>query len=262
MRVLRTIKWLLLISVLVVVITAAVFYWMISQVPEGYHPAQLSHAERLQVANTILPSDITDFHNMVQAGRLDKYVIREGRINSYLASLDEIATELHHARPGSVREQMEKIGLAGPAVDLRDGSMVFMIRSTRHEKILSIEVALEVVEDRIRTEVRAVRVGSLPVPQALVRSQLRQAARAMKQMAGDRARDPDRGTWDAPATVLPAVLSSALEDQPLPAEFDVSVARSMGRDSSSTRRVRIEKIIIDEEQIQLWLDPSRSPLRR
>jgi hypothetical protein len=250
----------MLIGVVVVLIAAAAFYWMISQVPEGYHPAQLSHAERLQVANTILPSDISDFHNLVQAGQLDTYVIREGRINSYLASLDEIATELRHARPGSVREQMERIGLAGPAVDLRDGSMVFMIRSTEHEKILSVEIALEVVQDRIRTEVRSVRVGSLPVPQALVRSQLRQAGRAMKQMSDDGGRDPNRGIWDAPATVLPAVLSSALEDQPLPAEFDVPVARSMGSDSSSTRRVRIEKIVIDEQQVQLWLDPSR-PMR-
>jgi hypothetical protein len=257
MRVLRAIKWSLLVLVLVLVLSAGLLYWMASRVPSGYRPAQLTHEQRLHVAHTVLPSDVSAFHNIVQAGQLDTFSVGEERINQYLASLDEIATELNHARPGTIQKKFQDMGVAEPAVDLQPGSMVFMIRSAEYEKILSIQIGLEVKDEKVIAEVESVRVGSMPVPRSMVRGQLEKLGKALGRLEQDtrRGRD-DADVWNAPSTLLPSLLKSALEREPLPATFDVRVARSR-RDTSSLRRVRIEKIAITDDEVQLWLDPTR-----
>jgi hypothetical protein len=256
MRILRTVKWVLILLVLALAGAGGVFYWMLSRVPDGYEPVKLNRRQRLHVANTVFPGDVSEFHNIVQAGRLDTYSLSQQRINEYLASLDEIATELGHARPGLVHEKLQRMGLSEPAMDLRPGAMVFMVRSTKYEKVVSMEIGLTVKDSDVVASVDAVRVGSMPVPRAMVRDQLARIGRALgRLMAGQEGPDTASGqVWDAPSSVLPAVLEAAIDRKPLPAVFEVRIMRGL-RSSSTSRWVRIRKIEIDDDDLRLWLEP-------
>jgi hypothetical protein len=260
MRIGRTIKWVLILLVIALAGGGGGFYWMLSRVPAGYEPAHLNRRQRLQVANTVFPRDVSKFHNIVQAGHMDTYALSQERINEYLASLDEIATELGHARPGLVHEKLQRMGLSEPAMDLRPGAMVFMVRSTKYEKVVSMEIGLVVEGRDIRASVDAVRVGSMPVPRSMVRDQLARVGGALgRLMARDDASDSAAGdVWDAPASVLPAVLEAAIDGKPLPAAFEVRIMRGL-RSSSTSRWVRIRKIEIDDDDLRLWLEPLDAP---
>jgi hypothetical protein len=220
MRVGRLIRWSLLVLVVLLLAAAGVLYYLASQRPANYRPAQLTQAQK-RAASGRFYGRYQDLNN--EAQKLDAFLfsIKQAEVNEYLASMDEIVADKPGGRRGTVYAAMGDIGVSDPAVSLDDGVITFMIRSDEYEKILSMDVTIEVASDEaIRVRLAAARVGVLPLPRSLVRGQLAKLRGAMG--GGEGGSDPSGegggGSADRVAGIL-SFLIAAMDGEPIPTRY-------------------------------------------
>jgi len=260
MRLIRAIKWMAVGAVTLAAASAGVLYLLASSVPEGYRPAQLSADQQREVAYNQFTPHVLKFGNEAQGLQPFTWTATAEQVNSYLASMDEIAA----IRPGHQRGQVDKAladaGLAEPAVAFEAGAVTLMVRSTRYNKILSADVGFSFRPDgRLAIALKAVRVGYLPVP----KSQVRQLLERLKRSLAGRLAAPERNGDAAGggssfqslasqrvAELLGEVIA-AIDEQPVGTEIVWPVGK---------KRVRIDAVDIADGALTLHATPmSRSP---
>jgi len=235
-----------------IVLIGVVLYVQASRIPARYRPAQLTAAEKQRAAKEFYSRIVNEFGNDAQRNEPYEWSVSEEQFNAWLASMDEIASKTHTGKPGQVYKAMAQAGLAGPAVALRDGVMTLMMRSTKHQKILSVDIAFTFTpEKKLRLQVRGLRLGRLAVPDSLVRSRLEE----LKRLSSSAARDGPAGrsrratmagvSSDDVAAVLGAVLA-AIDEEPIRPELTWPVNK---------KRVRIERIEIAGGMLRLHVTP-------
>ncbi|MFP4354043.1 MAG: hypothetical protein ACLFUJ_02880 [Phycisphaerae bacterium] len=243
MRIGRVIKWSLLAIVLLLVITAGVVYYMLSRVPEAYHPAELTFQQRRDVAEQTFWDDVSRLNNLIHDGYRDAFRLTESRLNEYLASIDEIAVFQQGTKPGEVHEKMTSMGLAGPAVSLSEETLTLMIRSTEYNKVVSFDLRPQVENGTFSVELLDVRVGTLSLPDSMVQEQLAQLIDSLPAPAEDQQQKPSEKL----AVLLRTILWSASRSAGVPANF-----------KWDRREVHLRRVDIKDGALILWLEPTAS----
>ncbi len=170
----KTIRTILLITLFALMLLVAVGFLLASTRPAEYSPYQLEHADQKRVAK-IFFSNAADL--LSEFGKLEPitHSITEDQLNQYLASLDEIAflrlgSNTVAKKSSQVVQAMEKAGVRGPMVKFRDGGTItIMVQSDGTRKIVSIDLALTVNDDRqLLVKLTGARVGRMPIPVSLL----------------------------------------------------------------------------------------------
>lgn len=254
MRLGKTIKLGLVVAGSAAAIAAGVIYIQASRIPRGYRPAQLSAEQKQQAAKEFLNRKILhEFGNAAQRNEPFDWVITQDQLNRYLSAMDEIAASAPSAEPGMVYRGMEEAGLAAPAVLLQDGKVTLMVRSSRHQKILSADVSFAFTRDRkLRVRLLAARVGLLTLPDSWVRQRIEELRSAALAGLGDSEQSGRSGGGLAGFSsrdvgdVLAAVLAG-IDREPISTELTWRVNK---------KHVRIEGIDIADGTLRLRVVPA------
>jgi len=256
MSVVKTLKWAAAVSVVGVLVVGVTLYMYASRIPENYLPAQLRQDEKKQVAHDFV-NHLLAFGNDAQHNRPYTWSVTAEQLNAYLASMDEIATNLPGGEPGKVYEMMDSIGLAEPAVAMNDGVLIIMARLREYNKVLSADVSLTVTsKEKLRIRLEALRVGRLIIPDSYVGRWMEELKRTLSagwsKSSNAGAKRPKAATFtglssDDIASVL-GVAVSAINEEPISPELTWPVNK---------KRVRIEAIDIDDGRATLHVVPVR-----
>jgi len=248
----------LLLVVALLAMAVVVLYFQASRIPSDYRPAQLSGREREQAARQFV-SQIGDFNNKAQLPQPFEWQITQEQVNRYLAAADEIAANRLGGRPGEVREALESVGLSDPAVSLNDSILTLLVRSSHYDKVVSADVRFTFLDDgRLQIRLAQTWVGQLPVPGALLRSQLEQLKQKLaRQHAQTRSRtrasSDDEPSSDEVGQLIASIIS-AIDEAPI----DPVLVGGL-----NNKKVRIESIRIHEGKLTLRAVPvERSSHRR
>lgn len=187
MKAKKTIVWGAVLLLFALMLATAIMFLIASAPPADYRPYQLTQKERKQAAIHFVDNQGAVFFNKVHENIPFTHTITESDLNMYLASLDEIAF-LKTVRPGEkddggrVLAAMDKAGVADPAVKMRNGVLTFMVQTRKARKVVSFDLAFEFDDDdRMRVTLRQVRIGRMPVPQAILQGSLNALKRAVKR---------------------------------------------------------------------------------
>ena len=164
----------LLLLVLLCVLGAGTYvYFQTCRTPEGYKPLKLPQDEIQTAANAFINRKIfNEFGNQTQMDQPFDWTLTQQQANEALASMDEIAFQLGGPR-GAIERQMNKQGIAGPAIQFKDDRAVLMIKSQTYEKVLSLEISFSSQPDgRLAVRLEDVRIGRQSVPSSLVAPEL------------------------------------------------------------------------------------------
>lgn len=193
MRAGRIIRRSLLAGLVVVVLAVGVVFLLASRIPSSYRPARLSPAEQERLASAWKVRDgrvrgfmglLADFDD-AGSGRPFAWTITQEEANLCLASVDGIAS-LGWGAPVFPMAELERAGFSEPAVAMRAGVLTLMVRSSTHGKILSVDVGFAFEkEGNLRMEIRAMRVGVMPVPKALFEDELQRLREDVQALLGD-----------------------------------------------------------------------------
>ncbi len=248
MRVRKAIKLLLCVAGLGLIVFVIGAYVQASRVPDDYRPARLNSDQRRETIRDF-GKQLQYFVRESQKGQAFELSVSQGLLNDYLGSMDEIASHMPgDIEPGRADEVMRRAGVADPAVALQDDAVVLMVRSTEHNKVLSVELAMSMADDgRLRVRMGEARIGRLAVPAELGRRALGKLKRALRRRAA-------RNTPETPETLaglsahdMGVVLSSvigAIDEDPIPVEWEFE-----------RRRMRIAGIRITAERLVLSVEP-------
>lgn len=220
---LKIILRVLLVLVLLVVLAGLVLYVLASRPPASYQPAQLTQKEKEQSARQFV-SHISDFNNKAQRNEAFEWQITQEQLNDYLASADEIAANRLGGRRGEVRQAMESVGLADPAVAMSDGVLTLLVRSSAYDKVVSADLAFRFTPDgKLGIRLTQTRIGQLPVPDRFLRQQLqrlKEQIRLDQQKHGEStaaATSPADSSEDV-GRLLAAVIA-AIDEEPITPEL-------------------------------------------
>jgi len=257
MRAGKVLKRSALIGAAVAILIGVVLYVQASRLPPRYRPAQLTAAQKKQAAKAFYSKIVNEFATDAQRNEPYDWRVSEEQLNAWLASMDEIASKTRTGKAGEVYKAMARADLAGPSVALRDGVMTLMVRSTKYEKIISVDIAFTFTPaKKLRVHVRGLRLGRLAMPDSLMRSRLDEFKRLSSSGGRDvdtvRSRAATAGiSSDDVAAVLEAVLA-AIDEEPISAELKIN-----------KKRVRIEQIEIAAGTLRMHVVPvGRKKVRR
>jgi hypothetical protein len=178
-------------------LVALVGYLLVSASPGAYKPQNLSaEQQELQVRRFV--NHINAFGEGAGAGEPFEWKISAQQVNSYLASMDAIAS-LPANKPVEPSAKLAKAGLTEPAVAFENGVMTIMARSTKYDKVFSADVVFAYQDGSISTRVQAVRVGLVKVPESMVQEGM---ARVNARVAADLATAADTAN-DASLGMIP-----------------------------------------------------------
>ncbi len=243
--------------VAIVAVVMAVVFLLTSWVPRAYAPAKLSAEMRTAVANSHFPSHLMDFGNAAQLNEPFTWTLTDGQLNSYLASADEIA-DFFSPGPdmkGQVDSVLAAAELTGLAGALDDGELTLMARRVGRKQIISIGVSFDhTAGGRVKVSLKHLRLGLLPLPRKLIRSEIRQFAKALpeRQARAGSADDKRVGLLAAVSAddlaSLIGQLLRAIDGEPISPVIDWPVGK---------KTVRIERTDIDDGKMTLHVQPMR-----
>ncbi|MBN1942351.1 MAG: hypothetical protein JW849_03555 [Phycisphaerae bacterium] len=211
----KTIGWGSVIFLFALMLATAIVFLIASAPPAEYRPYQLTQKERREAAHHFVDHQGAVFFNKIHENLPFTHVITESDLNMYLASLDEIAflKPVRRGREdegGRVLRAMDKAGLSDPAVKLGDGVMTFMVQTRKARKVVSFDLAFEFDDnDRMRIALREVRVGRMPVPQAVLSESIEALKRGVRRPPSEK----DIGPEDFDEMLAGLVL--AMGDEPV-----------------------------------------------
>jgi hypothetical protein len=170
----KTLKKVLLIALFALLLFVAVAFLLASMRPAEYSPYQLENADQKRVAE-IFGGNLLRLLSEFEKIEAISHSITEDQLNQYLASLDEIAFLRHGSRDvakksSQVVQAMEKAGVRGPMVKFRDGGTItIMVQSDDTRKIVSLDLALSVNDERqLLVKLTGARIGLMPIPVSLL----------------------------------------------------------------------------------------------
>ena len=209
----RVVKWSVVVLLVALLVGGGWVYYQASRVPADYAFTPLTPTERQQAAKDFV-SRLADFNRYAQNNEPFSWSIDEVRINRYLASLEEIAAVRPGHKAGAVTDALQRAGLADPAVALKDGQMLLMVRSTEYDKVVTIGIEMEFTGDRrLRVRLQKAAVGELELPESWVQDRLATLKNALSEKLKAA---PDKDSSTNPtgkvAEVLAAVLKSINEE--------------------------------------------------
>lgn len=249
MRARRFIARLLVVSFVLLLVAAAFLYVLACRVPPNYKPVQLSRPDK-DAAMRQFRRRLMDFSNDGQTNVPFTWSVDQAALNAYLEAMDHIA-EQAGAKPGSAHRMMVKLALRDPAVALDDGAVTLMARSTKHEKIISIQLRLDLTPaGRLRVRLGGAKVGMVPVPSAVLRAQVERLKAALARSLAAEADAPDAGSVGVSSRAVGQLLGrvvAAIDGEPIDTEMSWKL--------TARKRVRIERIDIDDGKLTLHVVP-------
>jgi hypothetical protein len=182
-----TIVRVLVWTLVALIILTGLLYIQASRMPDNYHPARLTQEETQQAVKNFAQDIAQGFSNKVKMVKEFDWSIKQSTVNRYLASIDEIAFNLPNGvKRGYINEEMARIGLADPAVAFEDGKVTLMVRSTKYRKVLSAEISVELVDEKLKFTLTSTRIGKLPVPSSFLTDKIKSLS---GKLTGERADD-------------------------------------------------------------------------
>jgi hypothetical protein len=252
MRPRRIIGWTVVALLAAAVLVAAGLLGLANRRPAAYRPVSLSPEDQDQVASRFVTHVANDFGNRAGSGESFDWTITAEQANYYLAALDAIAVLGGGAVQPSA--ELEKAGFAAPAVALDDGLLTLMVYSSRHDKVISLDVGFAFdAQGGLSVDIRHLRVGALPVPRWLVDEQARLVRQHLVKELEKAAR-PGQGLDDTPAAGLAKVLralADALDGRCIRPELVWHVG--------ARHRVLVDRITIAGGQATLHMVPVTAP---
>ncbi len=249
MRARKVIKRLAVAAAVGVLVIAGGLYVQSIRIPGNYRPARLSADQKKKTVKEFW-SKVQDFGNAAQRNDPYEWSVKRVQLNRFLAAMDDIAASTPSGESGRVHRAMAEAGLAEPAIDLDDGSMTFMVRSTQHNRIISAELAFSINgEGRLVGTLSAMRLGRLPLPRWLVQERF-QEAKGLLSLYND-LNDGSEGRSMAGlsagdlARLLGGILGG-IDGDPIKTELTWPLKK---------KRVRIDRIEIDEKRLKLQVVP-------
>lgn len=244
----------LLLFVLLFLLAGATYVYIeVTRPPEGYQPLTLPPDQTQTAANAFINRKIIDeFGNKTQLNEPFDWTLTQQQANEALASMDEIAFQLGGSR-GAIGKQMDKQGIAGPAVQFKNDRAVLMIHSKTYDKVLSLEISFASLSDgRLAVRLEDVRVGRQSVPRSLVDPELAVLESSLApttQSAGQEA--PAFGMVHAKdvAKLLMTVFG-AINGEPI---------RPVLKWPVNHKKVIVESVELNEGQMTLHLKPIGPP---
>ena len=179
----RIVVW----TLVAIMVAAGLLYIQAGRIPDNYRPLRLSEKETRIATENFARHIAQGFGNKVKMVKPFEWSITQQSANSYLASIDEIAFSLPNGvKRGHINNEMDKLGLADPALAFDDGKVTLMIRSTKFNKILSAEIAVTLVEGgKLKFSLNATRIGKLRVPSSFLTDMLTTLAEKLSGKRGD-----------------------------------------------------------------------------
>jgi hypothetical protein len=241
-------KALVGLGVAVVVIVGAL--WLLLNRPPGsYRPVRLAPEDR-GVAMREFRARLMDFSNEGQKNLPFTWSFTEDSLNCYLDSMDEIAAE-GGAKNGAVRRALDKAHLGDLAVALDNGAITVMARQTQYDKIVSARLGLEITPaGKLRVRLEGVKVGSLPVPESMVRRRVEKykasLAGSLKPTADEEGAPGVGISSDAVGQAIGRVIA-AIDGEPVDTDITWRV--------TTRKHVRIDRIDIADGRISLHVVP-------
>jgi len=231
-------------------VAAGVLYLVASAVPGAYRPPKLSPEERAWAAKRFASQVFWQFHNESQKPFPFTMTFDQKDINDYLASMDEIINELPGPNTGKARKAMDKAGISGPMVVLKKDLVTLMAYSTEYDKVVSVDLAFALTEDkRLRVRVAGARVGLLAMPGFLVRRVLNSIKEKLPKGEPASAERADGKNGESVShrevgRLLQAVAAAMNEDP-------ISTVHGLSR----RRQVRVRQIEIADGRVTIHYDP-------
>ena len=224
MKLRKVLNWGVLLTVLALLGTAGILYFVAASVPAYYQPAELSPDDRQQAATNFL-LQIQKFGNLAQRNEPFDWTITQEEINDALASLDEIAGRTQEeGKTLEVGRMMAKIGIDSPAVAFGDGVMSLMVRSREYNKVVSADLTFALTPEKLlRVHLAGAHVGHLPMPDSTAQKFLEKLKAGVGRKVGGTARSSSAPTvfgainYDDLSGVLAQVIS-AIDAAPIPTE--------------------------------------------
>lgn len=246
MRIRKAAKWVVLFVVLALAGTATLLYVLAGLVPSEYQPARLTQAQKQDAAYEFVNDKlIRELNNPAQEGRPFDWRVSEEQINRYIASMDEIAWLGLDTKPGDTIARLEEAGLADPAVALGEGKLTLMVRDIRRDKILSVTLAAENSDGRLRLRLAGARVGRVAVPRSMVAEQMERLRDDLAQAYPDD--NGDESAVERFGRLLAGLLAGDGDGQIEPV-FTAGLNK---------RRVRVTDVTITDKALTLRLSPVR-----
>ena len=239
MRASTHLKWASALIALALLAGGGYLYLCASGVPREYAYQPLSRPQRRQAA-TDFYNRLAEFNRHAQDTQPFRWSLSGERINRYLASMEEIAAIRPGHRAGSVLYALHEAGVADPAVALDNGRLRLMLRLTEHHKILSLTLGVEFTSDRrLRVKLIEAAIGTLTVPETLVRDRLT----ALRTSLARRTDDDGAPSADDPTGRVVSVLATILQ------AIDQEPITPVG--TWDQRRIRVHNITITPGDITL-----------
>ncbi len=210
-------KKVLLIALFALMLFVAVAFLLASMRPAEYSPYQLEQADQARVAQ-IFGNNAVALLSEFEKIEAISHSITEDQLNQYLASLDEIAflrlgSRTVAQKSSQVVQAMEKAGIRGPMVKFRDGGTItIMVQSDDTRKIISIDLALTVNDERqLLVKLTGARIGRLPIPVSVLGGTIK----ALKSALGKPKTSTTRKRFRIDASEVMAMLIRAIDAEPV-----------------------------------------------
>lgn len=161
-----------------VLLAAGILYLQASRDPPGYHPAVLETRQKAEMGKEFVNLALAIQTSEKSDRDLHSWELTEGRINEYLAAVDEIAflgepVFREKRTRGDVDRAMKRAGIGGVAVAVNEGGLTLMVQSLRYGKVISADVSVTMTaEKELAARLIGARVGRLAVPVSLLRERL------------------------------------------------------------------------------------------
>ena len=250
----RTVRRTSLVAVALLLAAALVVYLLASRVPDDYRPSRQGRAQRDAAMRTFLRDQVMGFTNEGEKNVPYAWSVDERSLNEYLDAADEIAVR-GGGQAGVIHRVASRLGLRDPAIALDDGVMKLMVRSTRHEKIVSVLLRFDSTPGKkLRVRVAGVRVGRVPVPAALVRGKIEQLGRTVtRRLRADPDPEPEQvgGVSSLAVGRMLGQVIAAIDGEPIDTELSWK--------KTTRKRVRVERVEIDDGKLTLYVVPVGRP---
>ena len=245
----KTLLWTGVVVLFAAMLGASVVFLLACSVPDEYQPLQLLPQERKEAAElSFVNEHAVPFRNAIIDVKPFTHELTQVDLNHYLASLDEIAflkpgRRGEARKTGGVYEAMDKAGLADPFVTMHDGLLTIMVRTKQTNKVVSLDLSMQMADDGLQIALEEVRIGRMPVPRALITGALDVLRETLAKQKSDEEvseRDLDR---------LLAAVIGGIDGEPMPTtmKFGKKRIRKVTDVTIEEGLIRVRIIPVDEE---------------
>jgi len=254
MRVRRVFRWAIGVAAVGGLLAAGVVYALLCRIPSDYRPVHLS-PEQQEAGMRRFVNHISRFGEKAGAGEPFTWSITAAQANEYLASVDAIAS-LPRERRVHPLARLERGGVVSPAVAMTDGALTFLFQSSRHKKIISVDVGFDFNDSgEVTCRLGQVRVGVMAVPKRIMDERLARVRRQLRRQLAEADRAGSARLGPIRMRHLADLLRRVVEMMD-GAYVRPEILWPLGR-----HRVRVRRVEITPGRLTLHLVPADRPPR-